>query len=94
MRTRVKICGITRDEDLLAKMESATALVLIHLKRQGEWTVDTDPETDLEFAVVQAAILKVLGNLYRFRGDDEKTPNPVDDSVVAMLSMHRDGALA
>jgi len=82
------------DPDLIAKMESATSLVLIHLKRQGEWTVETDPETDPEFAIVQAAILKVLGNLYRFRGDDEKTPDPVDQSVVSMCSMLRDGAIA
>lgn len=82
------------DEDLAMKIEQASALVLAHLKR-NDWTAASDPDTDPEFAIVQAAILRVLGNLYRFRGDDESSsPNPLDASVVSMLSMHRDPALA
>lgn len=82
------------DADLTLKIEQASAMVTVHLKRQGEWSVDAIPEDDPEFAIVQAAVLKVLGNLYRFRGDDDKTPNPVDDSVVSMLSMLRDPSMA
>jgi hypothetical protein len=80
--------------DVAAKIEQASALVLVHLKRPGEWSVDTDPEEDPEFAIVQAAVLKVLGNLYRFRGDDEKSPSPISEDVVSMLSMLRDPSLA
>jgi hypothetical protein len=36
----------------------------------------------------------VLGNLYRFRGDDEKSPSPISEDVVSMLSMLRDPSLA
>lgn len=80
--------------DLRLKMEQASAIVLIHLKRPAEWAVDTDPSDDPEFAIVQAAVLKVLGNLYRFRGDDEKASAPISDDVLAMLSILRDPSLA
>ena len=86
--------GSPEDTDLNAKIVTASAIVIVHLKRPAEWDLQSDPITDDEFAIVQAAVLKVLGNLYRFRGDDEKTPNPVDDSVVSMLSMLRDPAMA
>ena len=86
--------GSPEDSDLSAKIEQASALVLSHLKRPGEWDVNSDATTDPEFAIVQAATLKVLGNLYRFRGDDEKSPNPVSEDVVSMLSLHRDPSMA
>lgn len=82
------------DTDLTAKIEQASAIVLIHLKRPGEWDVDSLPADDPEFAIVQAAVLKVLGNLYRFRGDDESAPAPLSDDVIRMLSMLRDPSLA
>lgn len=74
-------------------MEQASALVIAHLKRPAEWTVDDIPANDPEFAIVQASVLKVLGNLYRFRGDDDESPAPVSPDVVSMLSMHRDPTL-
>lgn len=82
------------DADLTLKVQQASAIVLVHLKRPAEWDVDSDPSDDPEFAIVQAAVLKVLGNLYRFRGDDEKAAAPVSEDVVAMLSMLRDPSLA
>lgn len=82
------------DSDLASKIEQASALVLVHLKRPAEWTAETNPADDPEFAIVQAAVLVVLGNLYRFRGDDENAPAPVSERVVAMLSMLRDPSLA
>jgi hypothetical protein len=82
------------DADLALKLEQASALVLLHLKRPGEWSEDTLPSDDPEFAIVQAAVLRVLGNLYRFRGDDEVSVAPVSADVVSMLSMLRDPACA
>lgn len=82
------------DADLTLKIEQASALVLVHLKRPAEWDADSDPADDPEFAIVQAAVLKVLGNLYRFRGDDEKSVSPVSEDVVSMLSMLRDPSIA
>lgn len=86
--------GSPTDDDLTLKIEQASAMVLIYLKRPGEWDVDAIPADDPEFALVQAAVLKVLGNLYRFRGDDEKAVAPVSDDVVSMLSMLRDPEMA
>lgn len=83
-----------QEADLTLKIEQASAIVIAHLKRPGEWDVDSSPEDDPEFAIVQAAVLKVLGNLYRFRGDDEKSPSPMSADVVDLLAMHRDPSLA
>lgn len=53
------------------KTQQATALVLRHIDREdNEWDDTTDPTVDLDFAIVQAAILETLGDLWRFRGDD------------------------
>lgn len=79
------------EDDVQLKLDQATAIVLIHIKRQNydEWSENTDPATDPEFALVQAAILKVLGNLYRFRGDDSQIPGavegPMTPDIVRML---------
>lgn len=77
--------GSPEDTDLQLKIEQASALVLHRLDRHGEWDEETRPEDDNDFAIVQAAVFKVLSNLYRFRGDDEKTPPPIDDAVERML---------
>src|SRR5688572_21505306 len=83
------------DQDLALKLLHAEALVVNYLKRPSHgWTIDTDPETDLEFAIVQAAILKVLANLDAAdRGDAEKPRDPMD-GVLLMLGPLRDPALA
>lgn len=83
------------DTDLTLKVAQASAIVANHLKRPGEWDVDdSSVDDDPEFAIAQAAALKVLGNLYRFRGDDEEAPSPLSDDVIRMLSPLRDPALA
>jgi hypothetical protein len=66
--------GSPNDEDVAMKIEQASAMVLIHLRRQGEWDVDTTPADDPEFAIVQALVLRVLSWLYRYRGDDDNAP--------------------
>lgn len=66
--------GSPNDEDVTLKIEQASAIVLIHLKRPGEWDVDSRPDDDPEFAIVQALVLKVLTWLYRYRGDDDTAP--------------------
>jgi hypothetical protein len=62
------------DADLLLKVEQASAIVVWRMERPGEWDVDTDPESDPDFARAQSLVLQVLAWLYRYRGDDEKTP--------------------
>lgn len=97
-RRHTRSIGVQDDDDLALKILAAEALVLQHLRRTDEtsppWTAETDPETDREFAIAQAAVLKVLGNLYRYRGDDETPMNPMSEDVIAMLSMQRDPTLS
>ena len=79
-------------QDINSKMEQATALVINYLKRPDHgWTVETDPSEDYEFAMVQAAIFKVIRNLDAYRGEDARDPM---EGVIQMLSMLRDPALA
>ena len=65
---------VVEDTDVVMKMEQASAIVQIHLKRPGEWDVESIPGDDPEFAIVQALTLKVLTWLYRYRGDDDSAP--------------------
>jgi hypothetical protein len=82
------------DADVALKIEQASAIVLIHLKRQGEWEVATNPADDPEFAIVQALVLKVLTWLYRYRGDDDQAPG-LDTILNPMTTgMLRDPELA
>jgi hypothetical protein len=76
------------DPDLALKMEQASAMVLLHIKRPGEWDVTTSAEDDPEFAMVQALVLRVLGWLYRFNGDDENAP-----SIDTILNLETTGIL-
>ena len=68
-----------------AKLQQATALVLTHIdQEENDWTIGTDPAADLPFAIVQAAILETLGDLWRFRGDDGDL-RPEDPAAGAYL---------
>lgn len=81
--------------DLELKIEQASSLVLIHMKRENEagWTSETDPTEDADFAAAQSATLLVLTHLWRFRGDDAAMP---DLSLIlgSRLSQHRVPTLA
>jgi hypothetical protein len=71
--------------DVELKLAEATALVLTHVAREeNDWDDTTDPTVDLEFAIVQAAILETLGDLWRFRGDDADQ-KPEDPAAGAYL---------
>lgn len=85
---------VEEDADVLMKMEQASAIVLIHLKRAGEWDSATRADDDPEFAIVQALVLKVLTWLYRYRGDDDTAPG-LDTILNPMTTgMLRDPELA
>jgi len=88
------------EKDLALKMEQATAHVITYVKRTAnsdgtEWTVDTDPSEDLEFAIVQGAILEVLANIFYDRGDRENpSDGPITSRIKNSLSTLRDPAMA
>lgn len=107
LKDHLKITHRDEDHDLGLKLDQATALVLLYLKRTdlgsplGEDVRELEPSemTTMEQAVVQGAILKVAANFYRFRGDDPAGENPTDEQFLTadirgILSMLRDPALA
>lgn len=80
--------------DLRLKMEQATNLVIDYVKKRDHpWRDSTDPMVDPEFAIVQGAILKVLGCLWRERGDGEKPYDPIAE-IELMMSGYRKPTLA
>jgi hypothetical protein len=75
-----------RDEDILAKTEEATAIVVDYLKKPDHgWTEDTVP------GQVKAAILLTFACLFRNPDGDV---DPLSDAVRSLLHRMRDPALA
>jgi hypothetical protein len=91
------------EDDLELKISMASAIVLDYLSRPSDvdwqatingWTPATVPKP------VQAAVLLQLGELFRFRGDDDAKAMPdrehgyLAPGVVSLLYRYRDPALA
>ena len=78
------------DTDLTDKLAQATAIILDYLK------ADALPDS----AIVDAAVLLQVGELWRFRGDDPEgdtaptTPGDLSPTVTNLLRRLRDPALA
>ena len=86
--------GSPTDDDVARKIEQASAIVQTHLKRFGEWDVNSTPADDPDFAIVQALVFRTLSWLYRYRGDDDDAPGI--ESILNPIStgMLRDPELA
>lgn len=85
---RVPLDSVEYDEDLELKIEHATALVVDFLNRNEDDWVAGSPQaspSDQEFPLVQAAVLEVLTNLWRHRGDDGTADGPMTKRVELML---------
>ena len=87
----------TEDADLLLKMAAAEEIILDYLKVPVTSPPLWADETDCP-AMVQAAILFQLGELYRFRGDDDGKGDRATDGSLAplvegLLRRYRDPAL-
>jgi hypothetical protein len=89
--------------DVEMKLEQASAMCLNYIEREADeqspaWTAQTNPFTDPEFAILQAAILRMFMHLWRWRGDDEKTPlrsaYDLPDDVASLLRLLKDPSLA
>lgn len=92
--THLRIDGEEYEDDLEMKMEQATAHVLSYMKIDAVglsalgWTAAT--VDDLDFSIVQAAILEVLANIFFDRGDREKSSDgPITPRIKNALSMLR-----
>lgn len=100
--SHLRLGDLASDSDVQSEVRryliQAEQLVITHVKRPDHtWTDATDPATDREFAIVQAGILTVLGNLWRFRGDDETSAagnGPLTPRVAELLSQLRDPSFA
>lgn len=100
------------DLDLAAKLDAAEALVLAYVTQRladgAAWAAEVDlwsadPIVSPAVAVpeeVHAAVLVMLGALYRYRGDDEAADQPKPDDgmlppfVRMLLGRLRDPAIA
>lgn len=90
--------------DVETKIEQATAICLNYIERRTDdsspaWSADTNPSTDPDFAILQAAILRMFLHLWRWRGDDDKPPTadkPFDlpEDVASLLRLLKDQTLA
>jgi hypothetical protein len=84
------------EAEIAAAMATAEAIILDYLKTPDPLWVDEDTTP----AVVQAAILFQLGELWRFRGDDvqgqlpAREPGDLAPFIVSLLKRYRDPALA
>ena len=59
-------------------------------QQENEWTAETDPTVDLDFALVQSAILAVVADLYRCRDDDaDLRPEPIDAGAYFKPNLRR-----
>lgn len=75
-KAHLKLPDDNEVEDVERKIAQATAMVMIHINRMTNpdgWSENTDPSSDLEYALVQAAILELTADLYRYRGDDDES---------------------
>jgi hypothetical protein len=80
-------------DDLTLKMAQAEAIVVTYIKRQDHtWTIESTDDPD--FLIIQAVILKVLGNLFLFRGDDEESKGPLTKDLEWTLQMFRKPTLS
>jgi hypothetical protein len=88
IQLRLPIASTEYDDDLSLKVESATAIVVDYLNRsEDDWIVGSPAASpaDYELPIVQAAILEVLANLWRHRGDEGTQDGPLTARVVNML---------
>jgi hypothetical protein len=82
------------DADLGAKLAQAEAIILDYLKAAER------PSTGAAAAIVDAAVLLQVGELWRFRGDDPSsdsaptTPGDLHPTITNLLRRLRDPAFA
>jgi hypothetical protein len=91
---RLPLVGSHEDDDLYAKLAQAHAMVLDYVNQRRDddtwadtvaaWTDETAPKQ------VTAAILTMVGVIYRFRGDDEEAPKWSDGHMPPMVRMMLD----
>lgn len=91
-KSHLEIDWFDNDEELALKISDASDTIIDYLKRPDHgWTETTAP------GQVQAAVLLVLGALWRERegvGQNAEDLDPISPAVVSLLRRMRDPALA
>jgi len=88
---RIALDDSSRDEDIYAKVEEASGIILDYLKipeAEQTWTEDTVPWH------VRSAVKLMLTHLHEHAGDDMTTDENLWHAIRRMLERSRDPALA
>ena len=88
IQCRLPLESVEYDAELSLKVEHATSLVIDYLDRhEDDWIAGSPAASpaDTELPLVQAAILEVLANLWRHRGDNGTEDGPLTKRVENML---------
>jgi hypothetical protein len=89
-KKHLRITDSDHDAEIQTKLDQAGAIVTDYLKAQADptWNEDTTP------AVVQSAVLLMLGHLNENRGPDMRADNEVWAAIERLLMRLRDPAVA
>lgn len=99
-KNHLKSTALDDDSDILLKLESAEAIVIDYIGTTAWWRAVTATWVDSATlpALVRAAILLQLGELYRWRGDDNDGPvvtaGDLSPAVTNLLRRYRDLVVA
>lgn len=89
-KKHLRITDSDHDAEIQTKLDQAGAIIGDYLKAQANplWNEDTTP------AVVQSAVLLMLGHLNENRGSDMRADDEVWAAIERLLMRLRDPALA
>lgn len=101
-RAHMRVPAGTDDSDLELKIAAATQLVCEHIADRhpadSAWIAEIESWTNVDPPpVVVLAVLEQVAEFYRFRGDDEETPQErwfLAPSIETLLSRYRNRAFA
>lgn len=94
-KTHLNILNSDHDADITFKIAQASEIVTDYIKVKvvpDEWTIGTSPQTYDVPALIQAAVLLVVGELYFSR--EASIANVLSPAVMSLLERYRDPAIA
>lgn len=94
-KTHLRVLSTDHDYDIELKIGMASDIVLDYIKNRTvptEWIIGTSPITYDIPALIQAAVLLVVGELYFSR--EASVANVLSPAVMSLLERYRDPAIA
>lgn len=95
LHLNIVLTDTSHDTDIAFKISQASEIVMDYIKVKvvpDEWTVNTSPVFYEIPALIQAATLLVLGELYFNR--ESSVANIISPAIEALLARYRDPAIA